>query len=128
MLPLQNICVINYHGDVPFSRYHNPVYSSFMVYQLFCNKSSTTGGTTSGTGTPYPSPAPEMTPDFSGDSVPESLVLCGVFLSHCLSFCSFSFGGIRFTTFYYTFGIFKLLYLSPNLELRTFAISIVPIL
>jgi hypothetical protein len=24
MLPLQNICVINYHGDVPFSRYHNP--------------------------------------------------------------------------------------------------------
>ena len=92
MLPLQNICVINYHGDVPFSRYHNPVYSSFMVYQLFCNKSSTTGGTTSLTGTPYTSGAPEFTPNFIGDRVPESLVLCGVFLSHCLSLCSFSFG------------------------------------
>ena len=92
MLPLQNICVINYHGDVPFSRYHNPVHSSFMAYQLVCNKSNTTGDTTSGTGTPYPSGAPEFTPDFIGDRVPESLVLCGVFLSHCLSLCSFSFG------------------------------------
>jgi len=58
ILPLQNICVINYHGYVPFSRYHNPSLSPFMAYHRICNKSNTGGGATSGTGTPNPSGAP----------------------------------------------------------------------
>ena len=56
-----------------------------------CKKGNTMG-TTSGTVTAYPSNAHEFTRGFSRVRAARSLVFCIVYVDHCLSFCSFSFG------------------------------------
>ena len=53
-------------------------------------------GVTSGAGTAYPSRAPKFNPVFSEVRVALSLVLCVMFVDHCLSSFSFVLSIYRF--------------------------------
>ena len=68
-------------GICSICRDHNPVISSFLIYQRVCNKSNTT----SAAGTAYSSGAPCLHQVFREIRVGWSLVLCVCFVDRCLS-------------------------------------------